>query len=133
MTGNQMKAIWIALFCMNSYLLSSNLLSQGNNEIVVTKKVNSPLFINQKNSYCNERTDPSLLTWTEDFQNSDLSKTDWTYAKGNSFMSKGNFVTGWGNNELQYYRVGKGKLNTNDNLYIEDGKLKIQPIFHKNK
>ena len=64
-----MKAIWIALFCINSYLLSSSLLSQENNEIVVTKKVNSPSFDNKKNSYCSERTDPSLLTWTEDFQN----------------------------------------------------------------
>jgi beta-glucanase (GH16 family) len=133
MTGRQIKAIWIALFCINSYLLPSSLLSQENNEIVVTKKVNSPSFDNKKNSYCSERTDPSLLTWTEDFQNSNLSKADWTYAKGNSFMNKGNFVTGWGNNELQYYRIGKGKLNVNDNLYIEDGKLKIQPIFHKNK
>jgi hypothetical protein len=78
-----MKTIWIALFYMSSYLLSSSLLSQENNEIVVTKKVNSPLFNNQRNSYCNERTDPSLLTWIEDFQNSNLSKADWTYAKGN--------------------------------------------------
>jgi len=32
---------------------------------------------------------------------------------------------------LQYYQEGKGANFTNDNLFIENGFLKIQPIFHK--
>ena len=102
-------------------------------ETTVTKKINASAFNETKDSYCKDRVDPNLLTWREDFDKPRLSKSDWTYAKGNSFIHKGNFVAGWGNNELQYYRIGTGKLNTNQNLFIEDGFLKIQPIYHKNK
>ena len=56
----------------------------------------------------------------------DLNSAIWDYEIGTG-------ENGWGNNELQYYRIGTGKLNTNQNLFIEDGFLKIQPIYHKNK
>jgi beta-glucanase (GH16 family) len=59
-----------------------------------------------------------------------LSKHDWNYSKGNSFVHKGNVIGGWGNNELQFYRIGRGSNNINSNLFIEDGLLKIQPIHH---
>ncbi|MED6343111.1 MAG: glycoside hydrolase family 16 protein, partial [Pseudomonadota bacterium] len=36
-----------------------------------------------------------------------------------------------GNSELQYYRGAKTEEHTNENLFIEDGLLKIQPIHHR--
>ncbi len=122
----------MVLLLLDYLLMSPELFTQTNKDIVFSKKINSTIFKEKKGSYCKERTKSGLLTWSEDFEKPNLSKSDWTYAKGNSFIYKGNLVPGWGNNELQYYRIGRGKLNTNQNLFIEDGFLKIQPIFHKN-
>ena len=133
MVSKHHKKILVPVLLFNFLVVSPNLFTQTNNDIVFSKKINSPIFDESKVSYCKEKTNPALLTWSEDFEKPKLSKSDWTYAKGNSFIYKGNLVPGWGNNELQYYRIGRGKLNTNQNLFIEDGLLKIQPIYHKNK
>ena len=133
MVNKHHKKILVFVILLDFLFVSPNLFTQTNNDIVFSKKINNPIFEESKVSYCKEKTNPALLTWSENFEKPNLSKSDWTYAKGNSFIYKGNLVSGWGNNELQYYRIGRGKLNTNQNLFIEDGLLKIQPIFHKNK
>ena len=47
-------------------------------------------------------------------------------------MSGTTTVYGWGNNEKQYYRDQKySETYTSDNLFIEDGFLKIQPMNKK--
>ena len=133
MVKKHQTKILMVLLLLHFLLLSPNLFTQTNKDIVFSKKINAPIFNELKDSYCKERMKPSSVSWSEDFEEPTLSKEDWTYAKSNSFIYKGNLVSGWGNNELQYYRIGRGKLNTNQNLFIEDGFLKIQPIFHKNK
>ena len=103
MVNKHHKKILVFVLLFDFLLMSPNLFTQTNNDIVFSKKINNPIFNELKGSYCKERTNPNLLTWSEDFEKPNLSKSDWTYAKGNSFIYKGNLVSGWGNNELQYY------------------------------
>jgi beta-glucanase (GH16 family) len=74
-----------------------------------------------------------------------LSDEVFTYQESNGFCANpgcpngdSDFVQGWGNNEAQYYtscREGYSKncdvnKNTTENAFIEEGYLKIQPIFN---
>ena len=61
-----------------------------------------------------------------------LDSQTWSYSVGNAFVSGTTTVYGWGNNEKQYYRDQKySETYTSDNLFIEDGFLKIQPMNKK--
>jgi glycosyl hydrolase family 16/Calx-beta domain-containing protein len=51
------------------------------------------------------------LTWSDEFNGTDLNLSDWNYETGNN---------GWGNNELQNYQSGT------NNAYLENGKLVIE-------
>lgn len=62
--------------------------------------------------YTTPLTYPNLtLVWHDEFDGSSLNESDWNYETGNS---------GWGNNELQYYRSGT------NNATVENGKLVIE-------
>ena len=100
---------------------------------VKTAVIESDSFRVNKVSYCRDRSKSKTVLWFEDFEDGNLSSKDWQYDVSNGFFDNGKFIYGWGNDELQYYRDAKiGNENfTNDNLLIEDGYLKIQPIFHK--
>ena len=102
-------------------------------DIVVTTTVISADYKVENNSYCRKRTNAINLNWNEEFNNSDLLKSKWNYSTSNGFRYKGQFIPGWGNGELQYYMKPRNNDNsyTNDNLFIEDGFLKIQPIQKK--
>jgi len=113
------------------YLISIALSAAKDDEIILTRKVNLPIYSQARDSYCKQRDSKENVIWEEGFSNSALSKDDWSYAAGNGFNYKGQYIPGWGNGELQYYRKGKGETFTNANLFIEEGLLKIQPIFHK--
>jgi len=113
------------------YLISIALSAAKDDEIILTRKVNLPIYSQARDSYCKQRDSKENVIWEESFSNSALSKDDWSYAAGNGFNYKGQYIPGWGNGELQYYRKGKGETFTNANLFIEEGLLKIQPIFHK--
>ena len=98
----------------------------------LTVSINSPLFLSNQNSYCRDQSNPNDVIWFEDFVEPKLNDLDWTYSRGNGFKAGNTYVWGWGNNEQQFYRDQKYKsTNTNDNLFIEDGFLKIQPIKRK--
>ena len=96
------------------------------------------IYDEDKDSYCRSPSNTSNEYWLEDFSNNVFNSNIFTYQLGNGFnASDGTFVGGWGNNELQYY-TGPGNgyaknynesLNTTENLFIEDGFLKIQPIY----
>lgn len=67
------------------------------------------------------------LVWSDEFEGMQINTEKWSYdtADGCQF---GPNLCGWGNNELQYY------TSTEDNSYIEDGKLVIKaerenPLF----
>lgn len=74
---------------------------------------------------CNETTDSELeeerdleyeLVWYDEFEGNELDTDKWSYQLGTGSQFG---LTGWGNNELQYY------TDREDNVYIEDGMLHI--------
>ena len=99
----------------------------------LTTAIESSDFLTNKESYCRKRKNLNDVTWFEDFSTHTLNKADWNYSLSNGFFDNGLFVYGWGNGELQYYRepMKNSQSYTNDNLFIEDGLLKIQPIYHQ--
>lgn len=98
----------------------------------ITESIYSKSFEIDQESYCRDRSEQKNIIWEENFSNPNLNNSNWTYSTGNAFNSGTTTVYGWGNNELQYYRDKKyQKTNTNDNLFIEDGYLKIQPMKKK--
>ena len=100
----------------------------------------SDIYSEDKPSYCKDPLNDSSDYWLENFDSDVLDIDTFTYQLGNGFnASDGSWVSGWGNNELQYY-TGPGEgyaknynasLNSTENLFIEDGYLKIQPIFNE--
>ena len=112
------------------FIFSCNLISDEG-DIVETKTVNSDDYLVNKDSYCRNRTSSKNLNWSEEFEENSISKSTWRYAVSNGFKDKGQYISGWGNGELQYYTRPSKKnkrSNTSTNLFIEDGLLKIQPI-----
>ena len=101
----------------------------------------SDIYSEDKPSYCKDPLNDSSNYWLENFDTDVLDNNTFTYQLGNGFNAiDGTFVGGWGNNELQYY-TGPGEgyaknydsiTNTTENLFIEDGYLKIQPIYDTN-
>ena len=101
----------------------------------------SDIYSEDKTSYCKDPLNDSSNYWLENFDTDVLDNNTFTYQLGNGFNAiDGTFVGGWGNNELQYY-TGPGEgyaknydsiTNTTENLFIEDGYLKIQPIYDTN-
>ena len=101
----------------------------------------SDIYSEDKPSYCKDPLNDSSNYWLENFDSDVLDNNTFTYQLGNGFNAiDGSFVGGWGNNELQYY-TGPGEgyaknydsiTNTTENLFIEDGYLKIQPIYDTN-
>ena len=91
-----------------------------------------------KESYCRIPNNNSLNYWIDQFDNNTLDSSIYSYQLGNGFFANGTWVAGWGNNEQQYY-TGPGtgyaknynsNTNTTENAFIEDGFLKIQPIYN---
>ena len=99
----------------------------------------SDIYSEDKASYCKDPINNSSSYWIENFDSNIFNEDIFTYQLGNGFnASDGSWVGGWGNNELQYY-TGPGtgyakkynsETNTTENLFIENGYLKIQPIYN---
>jgi hypothetical protein len=97
------------------------------------------IYNEDKDSYCKIPVNDSTEYWIEDFTSNVFNPDVFTYELGNGFNAgDGSWVSGWGNNELQYY-TGPGNgysnnynttSNTTENLFIENGLLKIQPIYN---
>ena len=96
---------------------------------------------NTYSSNCKTPKNDSANYWLEEFNNSTLNSSIFNYQIGNGRFAQG--IDGWGNNETQYY-TGSGsgtygnysnsyesQTNTTENVFIEDGYLKIQPIYHE--
>ncbi|XEC95405.1 glycoside hydrolase family 16 protein [Paenibacillus tarimensis] len=63
------------------------------------------------------------LIWSDEFDQDQLDRTKWTFDIGNGFTDgNGNYVSGWGNNELEYY------TGREDNARVKDGKLIITAV-----
>ena len=108
-------------------------------DVEVSSIDGSDIYSEDKASYCKDPLNDSSDYWLENFDSDVLDGDTFTYQLGNGFnASDGSWVSGWGNSELQYY-TGPGEgyaknynasLNSTENLFIEDGYLKIQPIFN---
>jgi len=59
------------------------------------------------------------IVWSDEFNGTNLNRTNWTYDIGNGFESGGNYVPGWGNNELEYYTTNY------QNVHVTNGLLHI--------
>ena len=108
-------------------------------DVEVSSIAGSDIYSEDKTSYCKDPLNDSSDYWLENFDSDVLDADTFTYQLGNGFnASDGSWVSGLGNSELQYY-TGPGEgyaknynasLNSTENLFIEDGYLKIQPIFN---
>ncbi|MDA9353253.1 glycoside hydrolase family 16 protein [Gammaproteobacteria bacterium] len=111
----------------------------SNITVEVSSVDGSDIYSEDKASYCKDPINNSSSYWIENFDSNIFDEDIFTYQLGNGFnASDGSWVGGWGNNELQYY-TGPGEgyaknydsiTNTTENLFIEDGYLKIQPIYN---
>lgn len=112
--------------------------------ITPPETASSNVYAEDKESYCSLPENDSSTYWIEEFLINRLDPEIFTYQESNGFCTKPgcvvgdeNYVQGWGNNELQYYtscRQGYSKncdplTNTTENAFIENGYLKLQPIY----
>jgi hypothetical protein len=108
----------------------------------------SDIYDEDKDSYCSSPLNDSSSYFFEEFISDTLNDEVFTYQESNGFCTipgcpngDDDYVPGWGNNEAQYYtscREGYSKncnidKNTTENAFIEDGYLKIQPIFNNSQ
>jgi len=54
-------------------------------------------------SFCKTPSEDSNEYWLEEFNNPRLDSDVFSYQIGNGFFSGGQWISGWGNNEPQYY------------------------------
>ena len=104
------------------FIFSCNLISDEG-DIVETKTVNSDDYLVNKDSYCRNRTSSKNLNWSEEFEENSISKSTWRYAVSNGFKDRGQYISGWGNGELQYYTRPSKKIN--DLIHLQTYLLKM--------
>ena len=113
-------------------------------EVTQSDSSSTNIYAEDKPSYCATPSNDSNSYWIEEFSSDILDDEIFTYQESNGFCATpgcpngdSDYVNGWGNNEIQYYtscRDGYSKncnseTNTTENAFIEDGFLKIQPIY----
>ena len=59
------------------------------------------------------------IVWSDEFNGTSIDTNKWTFETGNGFYAGGNFISGWGNNELEYY------TSRTNNAYVSNGLLHI--------
>lgn len=64
------------------------------------------------------------LVWSDEFDGKEIDRTKWDFDLGNGFFNyDGNtWISGWGNNELQYY------TREPENAFVKDGMLHIRAV-----
>ncbi len=64
------------------------------------------------------------LTWSDEFDAKEIDTAKWDYEIGNGFYNydANQWISGWGNEELQYY------TKEADNAFVKDGMLHIRAI-----
>jgi beta-glucanase (GH16 family) len=64
------------------------------------------------------------LVWSDEFDGKEIDRTKWDFDIGNGFYNydSSQWISGWGNNELQYY------TREPENAFVQDGKLHIRAL-----
>lgn len=64
------------------------------------------------------------LVWSDEFDGKDIDKAKWDFDTGNGFYNydANQWISGWGNDELQYY------TREPDNAFVKDGMLHIRAL-----
>ncbi|MBN2443642.1 MAG: family 16 glycosylhydrolase [Spirochaetales bacterium] len=62
------------------------------------------------------------LIWEDEFKGNKIDSSKWTFDRGNGFMSKNEWISGWGNDELEYY------TDRPENAYVRNNLLTIRAI-----
>src|ERR1022692_1495164 len=64
------------------------------------------------------------LVWSDEFDGKEIDKAKWDFDVGNGFYNydANQWISGWGNDELQYY------TREPDNAFVKDGMLHIRVI-----
>ena len=110
----------------------------ANISVDVLERDNNNIYEIDKYSYCKEPNNNSSSYWIDNFDANTLDPNIYSYQLGNGFFANNTWIAGWGNNEQQYY-TGPGNgyarnfnttTNTSENSFIENGYLKIQPIYN---
>ena len=67
---------------------------------------------------------PWKLVWSDEFDRPDIDRTKWDFDLGNGFFDYGanTWISGWGNDELQYY------TREPENAFLRDGMLHIRAV-----
>ena len=104
------------------FLIFSISLISDEGDIVERKILDTEIYKKDLKSFCRPKLKNNESTWFEDFDNPQLSRTDWNYSISNGFYDGRTYISGWGNGELQYYTKPKknNKNYTSKNLFIED-------------
>jgi beta-glucanase (GH16 family) len=66
---------------------------------------------------------PRKLLWSDEFDGNALDRSKWNFDLANGFHPQDNqniWISGWGNNELEYY------TDRPENVYVKDGLLHIR-------
>ena len=132
---NEVKTFNFSLVCTGE----AGQKSSTSSVTVIVTPVETNIYSEDKDSYCSTPENNNNNTyWLEEFDDQIFNDNYFTYQQGNGFnASNGQWIGGWGNNELQYYTASgnnnskffNSTNNTTENLFIEDGNLIIQPIF----
>jgi beta-glucanase (GH16 family) len=71
-----------------------------------------------------EDPDGWKLVWQDEFEGTEIDRTKWDFDLGNGFFSysANQWISGWGNGELQYY------TREPENASVRDGLLRIRAI-----
>lgn len=64
------------------------------------------------------------LVWSDEFDGKEIDRTKWDFDLGNGFFNydANVWISGWGNNELQYY------TREPENAFVKDGMLHIRAV-----
>jgi beta-glucanase (GH16 family) len=71
-----------------------------------------------------QKADEWKLSWSDEFDGKEIDRTKWDFDLGNGFFNYDDnvWISGWGNNELQYY------TREPENAFVKDGMLHIQAV-----
>jgi beta-glucanase (GH16 family) len=82
------------------------------------------LLASRDNDAAPPAADEWKLAWSDEFDGKEIDRAKWDFDLGNGFFNydANQWISGWGNDELQYY------TREPDNAFVRDGKLHIRAV-----